>query len=182
MALPTPWPHTHTHRERDLLSLCHTHCRYRSVLPHSGCQSNRMRYPNNGWYTVSQQSTDFVANRTYRSIPRWHSHAWWRPAVLWAADRMQPSRSWVPHCECSRQTILWYIWHHAASPPTRGLWILCKRGIWIRNEKWGSWGEVLWVEGLGIGFAALRLLGLEACLIVGQHLAAHTHTHTDKQD
>lgn len=52
-----------------------------------------------------------------------------------------------------------------------------------RSEEAG--GEVLWVlwvEGLGIGFAALRLLGLEACLIVGQHLAAHTYTHTDKQD
>lgn len=180
MALPTPWPHTHRERVRLALSLCHTHCRYRSVLPHSGCQSNRMRYPNNGWYTVSQQSTDFVANRTYRSIPRWHSRAWWRPVVLWAADRMQPSRSWVPHCECSRQTILWYIWHHAASPPTRGLWILCKRGIWIRNEKWGSWGG-------SCGFCGLRdwVLGCFEAFRAGGVLNSwstfgSTHTQTNK--
>lgn len=104
-------------------SLSHTHCRCRSVRPRSGCQSNRMRCPNNGWYTASQQSRDSAANRTCRSIPRWHSHAWSRPAELSAADRMLPCPSWAPHCECSRQTIRWYIWHHAASPPTRGLWM-----------------------------------------------------------
>lgn len=173
---------THTHTQRETASLCHTHCRYRSVLPHSGCQSNRMRYPNNGWYTVSQQSTDFVANHTYRSIPRWHSHAWWRPVVLWAVDRMQPSRSWVPHCECNRQTILWYIWHHAASPPTRGLWILSKRGIWIRSEKWGSWGSCGFC-GLRDWVLGLLLWGFRAGGVLNSWSTfgnTHTHTQTNK--
>lgn len=39
-------------------------------------------------------------------------------------------------------------------------------------------GFVLGHEGIGYWVCWFEALGLEACLIVGQHLAAHTHTQT----